>query len=593
MQKFFSHFAFFVMAAVCAIPMQPHAQAADTVYVAALPAGNINNVINGDTLAGGIRAHPNRVYKLKHGSVYQVMAPMNINGSITIIANDTTVIGLRPPVLAPAILSDNSSIDHYFDLIGKGSKVNISDIYLLSIRSDGAALSWSAGIRIWADSISLKLRRVVMDAFTESGVRLYASWSKLDIQDCHFRNFIHSSSYFGGQPIMSDQPNHMDTCLVINNTFFACNSYLWSIRGYDRHSVFEHNSVIYGVVNPFLTRQGSHLFIKNNLFYASHAYGGIPDHVINGWFLNYPDTVSSSIINIRTRGHLGPFATVAGTEALVDIPKGVTLNMLWDSLRTHDIRNNDCYYPTKLLNAYTAYNDTVATYDSVSTPSDGHLVYLKRVLILPRWINDYSQYSIDSVLLKVAPLTTVVSGNLNQNPLFVSAAVTNHIDALIGYIYKIATNSFDTVWSFHAQYPPVWPLPENLRYNNSALQSAGTDQFAVGDLNWFPEQKELWIHTGVEINASNSVPSEFSLSQNYPNPFNPSTSFTYELSKAGFVSVKVYDLLGREVATLVNEFKQAGAYPATWNAVGFGSGVYFFKMQSGSFTATKKMILMK
>jgi polygalacturonase len=89
------------------------------------------------------------------------------------------------------------------------------------------------------------------------------------------------------------------------------------------------------------------------------------------------------------------------------------------------------------------------------------------------------------------------------------------------------------------------------------------------------------------------VPGRFELEQNYPNPFNPSTSFTYELSKAGFVSVKIYDLLGREVATLANEFKQAGVYSATWNAASFGSGVYFCKMQSGSFTATRKVVLMK
>jgi hypothetical protein len=89
------------------------------------------------------------------------------------------------------------------------------------------------------------------------------------------------------------------------------------------------------------------------------------------------------------------------------------------------------------------------------------------------------------------------------------------------------------------------------------------------------------------------VPSRYSLSENYPNPFNPTTNFTYEISKAGFVSIKIYDVLGREVVTLVNEVKQAGSYPATWNAISTGSGIYFCKMQSGSFTATKKMILMK
>jgi hypothetical protein len=122
----------------------------------------------------------------------------------------------------------------------------------------------------------------------------------------------------------------------------------------------------------------------------------------------------------------------------------------------------------------------------------------------------------------------------------------------------------------------------------ASIYTAGTGGQPIGSLMW-------WGLTpvGVQTQSSRSIPEEYTLTQNYPNPFNPSTNFTYELSKAGFVSVKVYDLLGREVATLVNEFKPAGSYPATWNAAGFGSGIYFCKMQSGSFTATKKMILMK
>ncbi|MCX6141938.1 MAG: T9SS type A sorting domain-containing protein, partial [Ignavibacteriales bacterium] len=100
------------------------------------------------------------------------------------------------------------------------------------------------------------------------------------------------------------------------------------------------------------------------------------------------------------------------------------------------------------------------------------------------------------------------------------------------------------------------------------------------------------IGTGVQDNSM-GVPQEYSLKQNYPNPFNPSTNFTFQVAKEGFVSLKVYDVLGKEVATLVNEVKQAGTYGTTWNAAGFGSGIYFCKMQAGSFTETRKLILMK
>ena len=126
-------------------------------------------------------------------------------------------------------------------------------------------------------------------------------------------------------------------------------------------------------------------------------------------------------------------------------------------------------------------------------------------------------------------------------------------------------------------------------YNaNVSLTTGASDGKVVGSTMW----KFGKVVTSVQNNEAN-IPDRFALNQNYPNPFNPSTSFTYELSKAGFVSVKIFDILGREVATLVSEFKQAGTYPATWNAASVGSGVYFCKMQSGSFSETRKMILMK
>jgi hypothetical protein len=86
---------------------------------------------------------------------------------------------------------------------------------------------------------------------------------------------------------------------------------------------------------------------------------------------------------------------------------------------------------------------------------------------------------------------------------------------------------------------------------------------------------------------------EFSLSQNYPNPFNPSTVISYRLPVIGFVTLKVYDILGREVVTLVNEEKSIGIYEVEFNATGFPSGIYFYKLQAGPFTETKKMILLK
>ncbi|MBI5476815.1 MAG: T9SS type A sorting domain-containing protein [Ignavibacteriales bacterium] len=87
------------------------------------------------------------------------------------------------------------------------------------------------------------------------------------------------------------------------------------------------------------------------------------------------------------------------------------------------------------------------------------------------------------------------------------------------------------------------------------------------------------------------IPSSFSLSQNYPNPFNPTTDFGFRISDFGFVSLKVYNLLGQEVATIVNEQMKPGSYKVTWDASQMSSGVYFYRLQSGKFTDVKKMVL--
>ena len=95
----------------------------------------------------------------------------------------------------------------------------------------------------------------------------------------------------------------------------------------------------------------------------------------------------------------------------------------------------------------------------------------------------------------------------------------------------------------------------------------------------------------IEVNAG--VPQTFALEQNYPNPFNPSTAISYQLPVAGNVSLKVFDMLGKEVATLVNARQEAGAYTVNFNANNLSSGVYFYRLQAGNFVQTRKMMLVK
>jgi hypothetical protein len=96
-----------------------------------------------------------------------------------------------------------------------------------------------------------------------------------------------------------------------------------------------------------------------------------------------------------------------------------------------------------------------------------------------------------------------------------------------------------------------------------------------------------------DVNNERGIPVGYSLSQNFPNPFNPTTAISYQLPAYSHVMIKVYDLLGREVSTLVNENKPAGNYSVQFNAGKLTSGVYFYRMESGSFSQTKKLLLLK
>jgi hypothetical protein len=101
------------------------------------------------------------------------------------------------------------------------------------------------------------------------------------------------------------------------------------------------------------------------------------------------------------------------------------------------------------------------------------------------------------------------------------------------------------------------------------------------------------VDIGTSLNDRINSVLTFSLSQNYPNPFNPNTKIEYSIPKSGHIKLKVYDILGNEVATLVNEVKSPGNYAAEFDASTFASGVYIYTIRADNFVQSKKMILMK
>lgn len=148
------------------------------------------------------------------------------------------------------------------------------------------------------------------------------------------------------------------------------------------------------------------------------------------------------------------------------------------------------------------------------------------------------------------------------------------------YVYK--RNSFDASTSV---------APTCMVYNPSAgVNRAAFSYAGFGPTNIYSNQ-ELLVTAIDPVNSQ--IPDAYSLNQNYPNPFNPSTMIKFGVPEAGNVKLSVYDLLGREVAVVVNNQLKAGNYEVNFNASQLSAGVYFYKLASGNFVSTKKMILVK
>jgi len=123
---------------------------------------------------------------------------------------------------------------------------------------------------------------------------------------------------------------------------------------------------------------------------------------------------------------------------------------------------------------------------------------------------------------------------------------------------------------------PIWSLPDTIYFNEDDTLYLENQVTGIGD-----DQGSLL------------TPTNYNLAQNYPNPFNPVTTIQYSLTQRSNVTLKVYDVLGKEIAVLVNEEKDRGVYNVNFDATGLASGMYMYRIQAGSFAETKKMILLR
>ncbi len=420
----------------------------------------------------------------------------------------------------------------------------------------------------------------------------------------YFRNFADPHYPYYGRPVSwTYQSNtwHSDTIIFENCSMSNFGyAYMQEAPEYADYVSFNHCTFINSIMYTLESSYWWNLSVTNCLFHNAYLLG---DQPINDGTNKVPVGGTVNIDSVENLSFSVPF-TDSSTA-----PPALQRHILF----LNNSYSHDSWYYDYLAN--NNYNNTV-TQDS------------QKVHRMPMMSAKTYRFFIDSTgghkkfpymwAANLYPLDTMsttldrpTSYSATYDPGFL-VAPTN-IDSLKGFLLGRWYTGANIGWAYNPQddVTQVWPLGESLRYSNATLKSAGMGNFPLGDIyRWWPEKYASWkaqadaeraqitswltngLVTGV-AKTNPGTPATYALSQNYPNPFNPSTEINYSVPQKGFVTLKVYNVLGQEVATLFEGERQAGEYAVNFNASQLTSGVYFYRLQAGNSSITKKMILMK
>ncbi len=508
----------------------------------------LNDQIMGDTTALGARNNPNRTYVLKRNGTYLTSGSIRNNGwALSIKAENAA--GKKPVVFAFKNPNTGVYANQQFDVRGNFWIKNVAMVGWSTLPND---ISVMPPYIINVNGIGYD---VVVDSCLLMGVngvllRVPAATHLISVTNTILTQSgnIFNTDIGNGRPF-DFRNTSIDTVIIRNCTMTDGTDRV--VRHYNsvgplREFVFDHNTVL-----NYLSTHGSlalgkvekKVTITNNLFV---------DHFV----LGRDSTDDTRLAEFGNANEKEPNGKNRMT-VVSSVPE--TISTQWI------IRNN-----------YYGYTPAVqAFYDSKSSLGIGNIPQLTYHINSKLGGDSLTAFRKDTIAFTVSPKNLVAFATWYYDP--------------AGANKKKSNNGFDASKDFQRSDWNYYLDTMDLTYPTSRPAYTGADGGQpAGSLIWWNLSP-----LGVENSQDRVVPQNFSLEQNYPNPFNPSTHFSYNIAQTGFVTLKIYDLLGREIATLVNEVKQTGTYTAQWNAAGFSSGVYLYKLESGSFVSTKKMILMK
>jgi L-ascorbate metabolism protein UlaG (beta-lactamase superfamily) len=284
------------------------------------------------------------------------------------------------------------------------------------------------------------------------------------------------------------------------------------------------------------------LFVSHS--HNDHADGVIIDRVMkNGGYVVYPSEE----------------ATMSPPRVLGNVPMAVNARRVLEGLSIKALNGYHGDIPLRMYEVVTPDGLKFFHTGDNGTSATVPIMYNLDVLFLNAWVNEngnnWPWVSMRSCMAKLNP-KIMIPGHIHE---------LGHID--LGYD----------------------PVPYQFVYNITDTSVAGKTRVMIwGELYTITKNT---TSISEEMNYAALMSSQ--LSQNYPNPFNPSTIIQYSLPKPGYVTLKIYNTLGQEVAQLVSQRMDAGTYTEEWNASGFTSGVYYYKLEAGGFIETKKLVLLR
>ena len=531
------------------------------------------------------------------------------------LAPATRVYFLRAGGIYSSRNNPQSSYTHKTIIMGPEQNIKTGTIQPPIISGDWRPESTIGGMNCNKDLLVKNIDLEIGNAGGGSGgwafFNLFGSGNKLQVDNCIMEHTWWC--WVGGPPAMS----------VIKFT----NDYFVNLNG---HSCRRNGGVVDFNNNPSFLQDT--LLVENCTHVNTQGiiYKFRPGYTVNKVIINHNDFIDCSRDAIMNNGdqtnlsitnnifvncQLQAFCPVLATSDAGEVdPDGLPMgfvNVRVDSTFKANVGTHGVYADRNLTYWDSSLSDIVSTLNTNKV--DNHTDWVSQMIPMnTRTAGLFANYT---------DYPKLTNGTwISKLPAFKKTDVlfTNQLAKLKAFSLATVDTSYGTpLPSWRQPFNPEashfvfadWPIPIDLSYTDTDLLTAGLGGFPVGDLGWFPTQLAAWkaqrdlemdrIQSVLDrfidgiIAASAQVPQSFRLQQNYPNPFNPSTVISYSIVKAGNVTLKIYNMLGQEVATLVNGYQAANSYEVNFNASGLSSSVYMYKLSTGRNEIIKKLVLMK